>query len=181
MAGENGRPAYEESVYESWLDDMKPFLKQGASLNFAMEKATLTKHKTAIYEKYKLGDWFSEKVDTYRAYIGELTNNFFAMEVERITDKRKSNQKIDKEEYNVMEFVAEKHRSAQPFFANRSESAEAPPVGKILDELERNDTKTDYSKLGPALAEQGVAPNPPVQDTQQAGPVSNVPTEPNPA
>ena len=176
-----GRPEYTDEEYASFLEDMKPFLKQGASLHYAMERSGLLQRKDSIYRKYRLGDWFCEKVDIYRSYVGELTNNVFALQVQRIFEKQKTEQILTREEIDILKFVAEKHRTAQPFFANRNESAEAPPVGKILDELERNATKTDYSKLGSALAEQGVAPNPPVQDPGQADQSGDVSTEPNPA
>lgn len=57
-----GRPEYTEEQYQGWLDEMEPFLKGGYSLHCSIEKAGLIKHKTTIYEKSKLKDWFSEKI-----------------------------------------------------------------------------------------------------------------------
>lgn len=175
MANDPGRPNHTDEQYQTWLDEMKPFLKQAASLHYAMEKAGIIQHKDSIYKKYKEGDWFSEKVDIYRAYPGELVNNVFMREIDRIVEKSKKDERLSKDELDTIKFIAEKHRTAQTFFVNRTESAEAAPVGKILDDVERSTTQTDYSKLGSALAEQGVAANPPVQDQGQTGAISNVP------
>lgn len=60
-----GRPEHSDEQYRFWLEDMAPFLKIGNTLHYSIEKAMLMRHKTAIYGKYRLKDWFSEKIDAY--------------------------------------------------------------------------------------------------------------------
>ena len=181
---EPGRPEIAEEQYQRWLDDMAPFLKQGSSLYYAMDKCGLYSHQAVIYEKYKLGDWFSRKVDAYRGMVGDLINNVGFKVIEAIhTRMVESGGKamLSSEEVQVWKTMAEKHRSAQPFFVNRTETAEANPkdIGKILDNLET----TDYDKLADAArqstAGQVVENNPPLQNQGQTGPVSDVSTQPN--
>lgn len=162
---DNGRPAFEDSQYEKWLEDMMPFLKAGNTLYYAMEKADLLNHQTTIYEKYRLKDWFSQKVDKYRAYPGELINNMFYKEISRIQARIDAGISLTREELETMKHYSEKHRTAQPFFVNRYETAQVDPdkVGNILDDLEGK-PKTDYGNLGSQITEQSVAPNPPLQN-----------------
>lgn len=180
-----GRPEIAEEQYQRWLDDMAPFLKQGSSLYYAIDKCALLSHNFVIYEKYKLGDWFSKKVDAYRAMVGDMINNVGFKIIESIhTRMIESNGKamLSSEEVQVWKTMAEKHRSAQPFFVTRTETAEANPadIGKILDNLET----TDYDKLADAArqstAGQVVETNPPLQNQGQTGPASDVPAQPNP-
>lgn len=178
----NGRPAYDDNQYRSWLEEMRSFLVKGCSLYYAIDKSGLKRHQSTIYEKYRLNDWFSQEVDTLRSKVGETVNEILARQVYRINDRQKTNETdLSKDDADLIKFMAEKHRTAQPFFANRNETAEAPSVGKILDELERNTVKTDYNKLGPEIAKQSVATDPPVQSQEQTGPAGNVPAQPNPA
>lgn len=160
---EPGRPAYTDDDYKTWLEAMTPFLKSGNSLYYAMEKAALIQHQTTIYEKYRLGDWFSEKIDRLRANMGELVNEGFYILITQITEKIKRGETLTKEEKDTMQFVAEKHRTAQPFFVTRTETAQVDPnkVGKILDVLEG---KTDYDKLGQSAQGQVVADDAPIQN-----------------
>ena len=37
MDNNNGRPAYDEAQYKSWLDEIAPYLKLGNSLNYAID------------------------------------------------------------------------------------------------------------------------------------------------
>lgn len=161
----NGRPETTQETYESWLEEMKPFLKAGNTIGYACEKANLWQHKTTIYEKYRLNDWFSEKINRWRALPGELVNEFFYKEVMRIIEKQKQSIPLTREEVDTMKHFSEKHRSAQPFFVNRYEMAQADPdeVGKTLDVLDK--PKTDYGKLGQSVKGQGVAINPPIQNS----------------
>lgn len=67
-----GRPEYTDGQYQRWLDEMEPFLKMGYSLYYAIDKAVLIRHKTIIYEKSRLKDWFSEKIEHFQNYPGEI-------------------------------------------------------------------------------------------------------------
>lgn len=179
-----GAPELTDEQYQRWLDDMAPFLKQGSSLYYALDKCGLYSHKDSIYKKYKLNDWFSEKVDAYRSMVGDMINNVGFKIIESIhTRMIESGGKalLSSEEVQVWKTMAEKHRSAQPFFVTRTETAEADPkdIGKILDNLD-----TDYDKLADnarrAIEGQVVAPNTPLQDKGQAGAASDVSTQSNP-
>lgn len=160
---------------------MRPFLRTGCSLRYAIEKAALLGHKTAIYDKYNLKDWFSEKVDALRSTVGEMINSVGFRVVEAISTKMVESEgkvQLTSEEVQVWKTMAEKHRAAQPFFVTRTETAESNPeqLGKILDTLE----KTDYERLGQQAKGQMVANDAPVQDKGQAGAASDVPAQPNP-
>lgn len=170
----NGRPAHSEEQYASWLEDMRPFLQQGATIWYSCDKAGITQHYWSILEKYKLNDWLSQKIDTYRSYPGELVNNTLVILAQKIADRVKQDLPVSREDLDVLKLMAEKHRTSQSFFVNRSETAEADPtkVGKILDTIE----STDYGTLGQQANEQVVAANTPLQDKGQAGSDSNVQT-----
>lgn len=175
--GDPGRPTISEEQYQKWLDDMVPYLRAGNTLWYAMDKCLLLQHKDAIYEKYRLKDWFSEKVDAYRRSLGELINNTFFTLTRQIMDKVKNEQTaagLTKEELDVLKFMAEKHRTSQPFFVTRTETAEVDPdkVGKILDTFD-----TNYDDVGSEAKKQMVAANPPIQNQEQTGPNSNVSTQ----
>ena len=118
---EPGRPPHSEEQYQSWLDELSPFLKLGNSLSYAIEKAELTKHRTTLYEKYNLGDWFSDKVDIFMKMPGEIVNSIFTRMIGAIDEKIKQEQPLTAEDYKNLRFFAEKHRSCQPFFTNRTE------------------------------------------------------------
>lgn len=62
--GDTERPEYTDEQYRVWLDEMTPFLKVGYSLYYAMDKALLLRHKDSIYRKFKLNDWFCEKIES---------------------------------------------------------------------------------------------------------------------
>ena len=47
----NGRPAFSEDIYKEWLEDMKPFLKIGESINATLRKSGLLSHSNNIYKK----------------------------------------------------------------------------------------------------------------------------------
>lgn len=169
-----GRPEYTDEFYQKLIDDMTPFLKLGETLNHAIDDAGLEKHKTTIYEKYRLNDWFSQKVDTYRSYPGKLVNNILTKTLMAANEKLAQQIPLSDEDWRNVRFMAEKHRTAQAFFVNRTETAESDPakVGKILDEIESN-----YANVGLEAQKQMVAIDAPVQDKKQAGPASNVSAE----
>lgn len=132
-----GRPSTTDEQFQSWLEDLKPFLKLGNTLNHAVEKASLSQHRTILYEKYKLGDWFSDKIDTYRSYLGEITNDIFAREILSIEEAQKQGRQISDEQWRNLRFFAEKHRSSSPFFANKQETVQTDLNNKF-EQIERD-------------------------------------------
>lgn len=170
----DGRPKISDEQYQKWLDQMAPFLKLASSLYWAMDKAELLNHQTAIYEKYRQNDWFTQKVDAYRRQIGEITNNATVRLLGMIDEKLKQDKPLSKDELDFMKWFAEKHRTAQPFFVTRTEQVvkDDKEIGKILDVLE-----TDYDTIGREAKKQVVALNSPVQNKEQAGADSHVQPE----
>jgi hypothetical protein len=160
--GEPGRPAFTDDDYYMWLEDMKPFLKQGNSLYYCACKAGQESHYGVILQKYKSGDWFSKKVDAYRAYPGELINDSLTRLIDGINEKIKKDMPLTEQETKILTFMAEKHRTSQPFFVSRTESAQADEnkIGKVLDTIEASNYDTVRQKAN----EQMVAANEPVQD-----------------
>lgn len=144
----DGRPEYTDEQYQRWLDLMAPYLKLASTLYWAMEKADILTHRQAIYRKYRLNDWFCEKVDAYRRQIGEITNNATVRLLGQIDEKLKQDKPLLKDELDFIKWFAEKHRTAQPFFVTRTEQVikDDKDIGRILDVLE--ETKTNYAKLG---------------------------------
>lgn len=157
--------------YQKLIDDMAPFLKMGATLNAAMNDAGLIQHKTAVYDKYRLNDWFAEKIDVLRSYPGKLAAYILVKRLIAVDEKIKQGLPVAEDEMRDVRFMAEKHRTAQTYFVTRTETAEADPakVGKILDNMD-----TDYDDLGQQAKKQMVENDPPVQDKGQTGPDSNV-------
>lgn len=141
-----GRPEYTNDQYRVWLDEMAPFLKLGNSLYYAIERAMLSGHKTVIYEKYKLHDWFSEKIDAFQRYPGEIINSIFVRLVHVADEKIKQGTSLTDEEWRNLRFFAEKHRSCHPFFSIRQEVTQIKPdnISEILDKLEQS----NYEDLG---------------------------------
>lgn len=147
--GDNGRPEYTDEQYRVWLDEMTPFLKVGYSLYYAMDKALLLRHKDSIYRKFKLNDWFCEKIEAFQRYPGEIVNSIFSRLVLIVDEKVKRGQEINDEEWRNLRFFAEKHRSCQPFFVTKQEVVQVGPdkIGRILDGMEAEDTQSNYSEL----------------------------------
>lgn len=172
---EPGRPEFTETDYQNFLDAMAPFLKLGETIYHAIEDAGLTQHKGIIYNKYRLNDWFLEKVDILRSHPGKLINNILSKAMIAANERLAQGLPLTDEEWRNIRFMAEKYRPAQPYFVSRTETAVADPdkVGKILDTME-----SDYAAIGQKANEQVVAANPPIQDTKQAGANSDVPAQP---
>lgn len=172
--GEPGRPPHDDDWYKSLLEEMRPILCLGNSIRYAATKTGNESHVWVLYDKYKQGDWFAHKVDAYRAMPGELVNNIVMRLATTISDKVTNEKPIDRNDIEIIKLIAEKSRSAQPFFVSRTETAEVNPddVGKILDKIEN-----EYASLGSKIKGQSVPPNAPVQDTKQAGRDSAVPAE----
>jgi hypothetical protein len=148
-----GREPYSDQQYSSWLDDMAPFLKLGQSLYHAIEKADLIKHKDSIYRKFRLNDWFCEKIEAYQKYPGEIVNSIFTRLVMATDDKMKRGTVVSDEEWRNLRFFAIKHKSCQPFFANRQEvtATGIDTIGTILDSL---DETTNYEQLAQKAGQQ---------------------------
>lgn len=178
---EPGRPKYDEKQYEAWLEEMRPHLVLGCSLNKAMEKAGLMTHEWSIREKYRSGDWFSRKIDTFRSTPGEAVNEALVRISMRALDRIKRDEVITKEEFDTLKLMAEKHRTSQPFFVDRKEEAKADDskLGKIIDDLDNEGE--DYEDVAGEAQKQVVAANAPVQDQGQAGAASNVQAQPDSA
>jgi len=142
-----GREPYSDEQYVKWLDDMSPFLKLGNTLYHAIERADLTKHKDTIYRKVRLNDWFCEKIEAFQRYPGEMVNSIFTRLIIQIDEKVRQGSPINDEDWRNLRFFAEKHRSCQPFFATRTETAQVEPdkIARILDSLETE--TTNYEEL----------------------------------
>lgn len=158
---EPGRPELTEAEYQKMLDDMAPFLKLGHTLNTTIDEAALTQHRTAIYDKYRLNDWFAYKIDAYRATPGILANDILTKVLMDVNDRIKQGRPVTEDDMKNVRFMAEKHRTAQPYFVTRTETAEADPakIGKILDTIE-----TDYGNVGQEASKQMVEVDPPIQN-----------------
>lgn len=175
MKNETGRPAYDDDWYRAKLEQMRPLLELGHTIGYCAYQTGNWEYKTSLYEKYKLKDWFSEKLDLYRTLPGELINNTVIRLSTVINDKILQKLPLDRNDIEIIKLVAEKHRSAQPFFVTKVETSEANPddVGKILDKIEN-----DYGELGREAQKQVVANDASVQDKGQTGKDSHVQSEP---
>lgn len=169
-----GAPIISDSQYKIWLEELRPHLELACSLHRACVKAGIEDHYEICLIKYRLNDWFSKKVDAYRSLPGENVNEALTRRVNQLLNGIKREDVLSREELDLLKFFAEKHRTAQPFFVSRTETAEADPnqIGKILDDLEA--PKSDYANLGSEIAKQGVEVDAPVQDQEQAGADSNL-------
>lgn len=166
-----GRPAFTDEQYQRWLDEMAPYLKMASTIYYACDKAGIIGHYYSIMEKYRLNDWFSTKVDAYRREIGEVANNATVRLMTQIDTKIKQGIPLSREETGFMQWFAEKHRTAQPFFVTRTEQVvkDDKEVGKILDVI-----GTDYDTVGRQAQKQMVAPNTPIQNKGQDGGAGDV-------
>lgn len=145
----SGRPSIDDEQFHTWLDEMAPFLKMGNSLYFAMDKALLGKHKDSIYRKFKLNDWFCEKIEAFQKYPGEIVNSIFVRVVMSVDEKIRLGSSVSSDEWRNLRFFAEKHRTCQQFFTTRTETVQTDEnkIAQVLDQLERDNQKTDYSLL----------------------------------
>ena len=145
------------------------------SLYGSCVKAGIEPKYDSILEKYKLNDWFSKKVDAYRASFGESINEALARETLRILNRAKKGDVLEREEIDVLKHMSDKHRTAQPFFVTRTETAQVDDskIGKILDTIE----STNYDEVAREARKQMVAANKPLQDQKQTGADNNIPPE----
>jgi len=154
--GDNGRPSYPEEQYKHWLNLMTPFLVAGNSLSYAISKCGLSQHRTTLYEKQRLNDWFSDTLHDLQRIPGELANETFYILIRQINKKVKAGEIISRNEISILKHFSEKHRSSQPFFINRQEVAQVEPnnVKETLDRLEQENFKTDYGEMARKIKEQ---------------------------
>lgn len=143
-----GRPEYTDIQYQTWLNDMAPFLKTGNSLYHAMDKAVLLQHKNVIYQKYRLNDWFRETCDIFQQYPGEMVNSIFNRLILSIDEKVNRGKSVTNEEWRNLRFFADRHRSCRPFFTNQQETVQTnfKNIGLIIDSLDQNTSPTDYDE-----------------------------------
>lgn len=144
--GQPGRPAISDEQYAAWLQDLKPHLEYACSLYRACVKAGLEdKYDSCILEKYNSGDWFSRKVDAYRASAGEDGNEAEVRIVKKVLTNLKTETPVSDKEMDILKHFNEKHRTAQPFFSNRNENADVTKedLGKIKEIL-----GGDYGEFG---------------------------------
>lgn len=154
--GDNGRPSYSEEQYQQWLNTMTPFLVAGNSLSYAILKCGLSKHRTTLYEKQRLNDWFSDKISDLQKIPGELANETFYLLIRQINKKVKSGEMLSINEISVLKHFSEKHRSSQAFFINRQEISQLTPnsVKTTLDQLENENQMTDYEQVAQKASEE---------------------------
>jgi hypothetical protein len=170
-----GKPEFTDEQYQAWLSELRPYLEKGNTIYYACEKAGIGSHYDVILRKYKLNDWLSQKVDIYRSRPGELVNDTIATLCYQVMDNIKKSLAVTKDDLDLLKFMAEKHRTSQPFFVNRTETAKADEgkIGKILDTIE----ETDYGDVGREAKKQMVAANPSIQNQGQGGAVNNIQAE----
>lgn len=116
-----GRPSYDEEKYQTWLRDLEPFLKSGMSLYGAVGNAGLISHKDSIYRKYRLNDWFCEKVTVFQSYTGELVNMIFVKRIELMYQNVLEGKPLNKEDVKLLRLAVDKHRSCQEYFISKYE------------------------------------------------------------
>lgn len=179
MSNPRGNQSFTDIEYRKFLTDMEPFLKMGETLHHAIIDAELIQHRSAIYDKYALKDYFAETVDIWRSYPGKLANNILVSNLIEINQRKKQGIQPTKDEMDDVKFIADKHRSAQEYFVNRTETAKGKPVEEVLHELD-NDIDAQHDNVADEAAKQVVEAEPPVQNQDQAGPDSNVQAQPDP-
>lgn len=163
-----GRPLISEEQYGKWFDDLAPFFKLGETLNAAIDDAGLQRHRTALYDKVGLNDWFADKMRSLQAIPGKLANNILVKRLMAVDEKIKQGLPVTEDEMKDVKFVAEKHRSAQPYFVTRVEKGESDDkdLGRIIDPVEINYVVPEEVK-----APEEIATNPdPLQANMEATP-----------
>lgn len=158
--GDNGRPSYSEEQYKQWLNLMTPFLVAGNSLSYAITKCGLFQHRTTLYEKQRLNDWFSNKIHDLQKIPGELINETFYLLIRQINKKVRAGEEVTSNEISILKHFSEKHRSSQAFFVNRQEVVPPEPndIKAVLNRLEQENLKTDYGLLAKRLNEKTNVP-----------------------
>ncbi len=173
-----GRPATDEKQLWQWLDDMRPFLRQGCSLSYSMDKAGLMSHKNVIYRNYAQNQEFREEIDRLQSLISDLNNSVVFKTIENLHARMIESTKIvpTSEEVRVMDLIASKHRTSQPFWVSRTETAEAKDkdFGKVVNE------SPQIQYVVPAGENNDTPPAPPV-DASNTNPTNPIPADTPPA
>lgn len=161
-----GAPIVSDTQFEIWLSAMTPWLRMGSTIRRALTMSALTAHKDVVYEKYQAGGWFADRIDELRAGYGEMLNETTFKLVETINQKVLSGQPLTEIDVNTLK-LATKHRTAQPFFVDRQETAQAKEkdFGKVVD--------------APSIAyitPQDAAPDKPVEQNNATDQSNNQPT-----
>lgn len=170
-----------EEEFQKYLEDLAPFLKLGETLYAALDDAGMLNHQTVIYEKYRLKDWFAQKVDAYRAYPGKLANNVLVKIVMDVSEAIKQDRSVSENQMKNVRFFAEKSRSAQPYFVNRTENADAKPIDDLLDNMEAKGEEGLENDVAGEIKKQVVEAKPPIQNQEQTGQASDVQPQPDAA
>lgn len=142
---DTGRPEYTEEQYQKWFDELAPFFKLGETLNAAIDDAGLQQQRSTLYKKSKQNDWFLDKMQSLQAIPGKLANNILVKRLMLVDEKIKQGLSVSEEEMKDVRFIAERHRSSQPYFVNRSEVIQPPQksIQEAIDELELQDDLID--------------------------------------
>ncbi len=156
----SGRSAYTDEQYRRWLYDLAPYLFLGNSLDIAIKKAGLQKHRTTLYEKARLNDWFSDKIEAFQSFLGDLVNETFSRLILRIYRKVKNEEKLTSQEGSLLRFFAVTHRSTIPYFVHRNEKLHVyvdvqGNVEKVLDNLDKevyNQLNEPKNQIDPSLS-----------------------------
>lgn len=108
-------------IYQSWLQEMEPFLKCGFSLHQAIRKAGLSKYKDSIYRNYRLKGEFCEKIPCFQRCPGEIVQSIFARIIRKAYSKTIRKESLTSQEVRILCWFSTHHRSAAPFFVNYRE------------------------------------------------------------
>ena len=201
-----GRPPKTQEDLAGIVRELEPYLKQGLSIKKACQQAKVS--WSTVYDYYSKDTWFSDQIDTLRAYKSVLVSNIFSFKLELINAKmeviRALYQKlsdpdmdsaqrvltldqIQKMEATVSEveflkWVAVNDKTLREEYGLRTEvtGENGAPLGVLLDSLEKKEVpKTDYEQLGQQASRQMVALNAPIQDKDEERGLSDVSTEHN--
>lgn len=178
-AGRPEGPIYSDEQFREWLKLMEPFLENGNSLNYAIIKAGLSIYRMSIYRKYSLKDYFCERIDLLRREPGEIANEAIVTQIKNISKLIKTGVSPTADENKLLMFFAEKSRSAQPFFVNRTETANAKPIDDVLDALEPQGEEELEDDVASEIKKQMVETDTSLQDQEQAGSGSDVQAQPD--
>lgn len=134
QVSKTGRPTIDDHQYALWLEDLRPYLQAGYSIRRAIDKAQLSNHRTSLYEKIRVNDWFSDKITGYQALMGDLINESVFTIIQNIHTKIMQdgeNYRLTSSDIQIFKLVALHHRSATPFFIQNHKTI------KVVDQKAR--------------------------------------------